>query len=208
MALEITPTWARGHSVTLALCAQRRELTLTAPGEVCQYVLVPAQRPDRLGWTERRLHDGPAARRAVTVSEVVRACLQEWDAEEAVLELTAKAAQRAAQRGGNWKPAAKRLRAQARLARQRRRVSLLPLQVLWHQRSDPRRGEALSPSLAAERIGYVADGRPDATRLLRRLGVAGQDDKTGAQTRQRAVSYDTAIALCEALGVDAVEVGL
>jgi len=38
--------------------------------------------------------------------------------------------------------------------------------------------------------------------------VTGQDDKTGAQTRQRAVSYDTAIALCQALGVDAVEVGL
>ncbi|MCP9491552.1 MAG: hypothetical protein MSC31_17005 [Solirubrobacteraceae bacterium MAG38_C4-C5] len=208
MTLEITPTWASDQTVRLSLCHQRRELTVHTPDELCRYVLDDAS-PDRLGWAAHTLGGQRPGRRRVTVGEVVFACLREWEAEQAVLDLTARAAHQAAHRGEPWRRAAKRLRAQAEQARQRQRVPTLPFQMLWSQASDPSRSDQpLTASLAAERIGYFLDGRPDTTRLRRRLGVADQDDKAGGQRRQRAVSYDTALTLCTALGVDPVEVGL
>lgn len=207
MALEITPTWASGQAVTLRLCHQRRQLTVHTPGEVRQYVLHETS-PERLGWVEHTLHGERPGRRRVTVGEVVFACLREWEAEQAVLALTTAAARGAGQRGKPWARAAKRLRAQVQYAQQRQRIPTLPLQMLWQQRTSPRNEQPLTASLAAERVGYLCDGKPDTTLLLRRLGVAEQPDKTGGHNRQRAVNYQTALTLCTALGVDPVEVGL
>jgi hypothetical protein len=207
MSLEITPTWASGQAVTLRLCHQRRELTVHTPGEVCQYVLRDT-RPDRLGWVARTLDGERLGRRRVTVGEVVFACLREWEAEQAVLALTELATRRATRRGGDWSSAAKQLRTELERAHQRDRVATLPLQMVWQQRTGPRNEHPLTARLAAERIGYLDDGRPDTTRLRRRLGVAEQTDKAGRHTRQRAVSYRTALALCSAMDVDPVEVGL
>ena len=211
MALEITPTWASDdHPVTLVLCQRRRELTITTPGETSQYVLCDTH-PERLGWVARTLAGERPGPRRVTVGEVILACLREWEAEHAVLALTTHAARRASQRGADWTAAARRLDTETAHAEQRKRVSTLPFQVLFHQRSDPRRSEQpLTASLAAERIGYRwPNAKADKTRLRRRLGLADQHDKaTGGHTRQRAVSYQTALALCTALDVDPVEVGL
>jgi hypothetical protein len=208
MRLDIRPMWDPGDSVRLTLCDQRRELVVAADGEVVQYLLRD-HRPDRLGWVERRLEDGLVRRRRVTVGEVVCACLREWEAEQLVLELSRSAARRALRRGGAWRPAGERLAHQARSARGRGRVSALPFQVLFRHRRDPAREQPLSGNLAAERIGFTADGAPDSTRLLRRLGLADQCcEHTGERRRQRAVGYRTGLALCEAIGVDPVELGL
>lgn len=208
MTLDIRPTWDPGDTVRLALCDQRRELVLSADGEVVQYLL-REQRPERLGWVERRLEDGLVRRRRVTVGEVVCACLREWEAEQLVLELSRVAARRALRRGERWRPAGERLASQVYSARGRGRVSALPFQVLFRHRRDPARERPLSGNLAAERIGFSADGRPDSTRLLRRLGLAEQCEHTGERRRrQRSVGYRTGLALCEAIDIDPVELGL
>ena len=225
MPLEITPPWDRDQTVTVALCAQRRELVVRAPGQASQYVL-DDRAPDRAGWRMRHLATGqPTTRRAVATSEVVAACLRDLDTEEAVLDLTRQAAERAARRAGldldsidgraarragPWAKAARCLASEARQAARRNRISTLPFQVVFAQRSDPGRNpQPLSATQAAERLGWHwANGIPDTTRVLRRLGLADSDDKKGGRTRQRAVTYDVALALCRALDLEPVEVGL
>lgn len=208
MAVEIRPGWDRGGTVRLRLCEERRELVVGAGGELTHYRL-REDAPDRLGWVERRLERGLVRRRRVAVSDVACACLREWDAEQRVIELSLAAAARAHRRGGRWERAAKRLAGQAYAARQRESVSTLPFQVLFQHLSDPEREGPLSPSLAAERIGYRAGGRPDTSRLLRRLGLADQRDGTAGRTRrQRSVGYRTGLELCRAIDVDPVELGL
>jgi hypothetical protein len=126
-----------------------------------------------------------------------------------VLELSLAAAARAQRRGGRWREAGARLADQARSAARRGRVSTLPFRVLFRHLSDSRRERPLSASLAAERIGFEARGRPDTSRLKRRFGLADQRDGTAGETRsQRSVGYRTGVALCRAIDVDPVELGL
>jgi hypothetical protein len=208
MTLEIKPSWDRSETVSLGLCEERRELVVTADGEESRYRLRD-DAPDRLGWVERRRERGRVHRRPVPVGEVVCACLREWEAEQRVIELSLAAAERARRRGGRWPAAAKRLAEQARSARRRSRVSTLPFQVLFRQLSDPGRERPLTSSLAAERVGYTAAGRPDTSRLERRLGVRGQRDRrAGGARRQRFVGYRTGLELCRAIDLDPVELGL
>jgi hypothetical protein len=208
MTLEIKPSWDRSETVRLRLCEERRELVVTADGEESRYRLREGT-PDRLGWVERRLERGRLRRRRVPVGEVVCACLREWEAEQRVIELSLAAAERARRRGGRWPAAAKRLAEQARSARRRSRVSTLPFQVLFRQLSDPGRERPLTSSLAAERVGYTAAGRPDTSRLERRLGLRGQRDRRGGGARrQRFVGYRTGLELCRAIDLDPVELGL
>jgi hypothetical protein len=208
VALEIRPVWDRGGTVRLRLCEQRRELVVSADGELTQYRL-REDAPARLGWVEHRRGHGRARRRRVPVGEVVCACLREWEAEQRVIELSLAAAERARRRGGRWPAAAKRLAEQARSARRRSRVSTLPFRVVFRHLSDPERERPLTSSLAAERIGYTAAGRPDTSRLERRLGLAGQRDRrAGGARRQRFVGYRTGLDLCRAIDLDPVELGL
>lgn len=208
MALEIRPTWDPGETVSLRLCERRRELVLSVDGEVLQYVL-RSERPDRLGWVERRLEGGPFRRRRVTVGEVVCACLREWEAEQLVIAASRAAAELASRRGGQWQLAGMRLRRECREARDRGRVSVLPFQVLWHHASDPHRERPLTASVAAERIGMRdRGGQVDTSALMRRLGLADHCEGGGRRRRSRAVSTDTGVALCRALGVEPVELGL
>jgi hypothetical protein len=208
VALEIRPGWDRGETVRLRLCEERRELVVSADREFGRYRL-REDAPDRLGWVEHRLERGRVRRRPVPVGEVVCACLREWEAEQRVIELSLAAAERARRRGGRWPAAAKRLAEQARSARRRSRVSTLPFQVLFRHLSDPERERPLTSSLAAERIGYTAAGRPDTSRLERRLGLRAQRDRrAGGARRQRSVGYRTGLELCRAIDVDPVELGL
>ena len=119
-----------------------------------------------------------------SVGEVVCHCLREWEAEQQVLELSRRAARRALRRGGPWAGPGRRLGDQATAARRGRRVSTLPFQVLFAERSSPRAHEApLSATLAARRIGYeAAGGRCDTQRLLRRLGLASPSRRALRQT--------------------------
>jgi hypothetical protein len=110
MALEIRPAWDRSGKVRLRLCEERRELVVTADGEITRYRLWE-DAPDRLGWVERRLEQGLVRRRRVAVGDVACACLREWDAEQRVIALSLAAAARAHRRGGRWERAAKRLAA-------------------------------------------------------------------------------------------------
>lgn len=195
MPLLLRPTWDREGTVTLILDSERGALTVRAADQTSRYQL-QASEPERLGWQSV---DEDTAGRDVTVGEVLVACLREWDAERGVIELTLDAADAAQRRGGEWVEAARRLRRQTHAARRAERVSPLPLQTVFVQR---RERDELTVSLAAERIGYVADGRADTSRLRRRLGLAGEEGS------QRAISYETAVALCAALSVDPMEVGL
>jgi hypothetical protein len=49
---------------------------------------------------------------------------------------------------------------------------------------------------------------PDTTRLRRRLGHATQRMGNGAQGKSKRVQYDVAVRICEAAGIDPVDVGL
>ena len=208
MALEIRPAWDRSETVRLRLCEERRELVVTAGGEPTHYRRRD-DAPDRLGWIERKFEQGLARKRRVAVGDVACACLREWDAEQRVIELSLAAAARAEQRGGRWERAARRLASQAYAARRRESVSTLPFQILFQHQSDPEREAPLTSSLAAERIGYRAGGRPGTSRPLRRLGLADQRDGTARKSRrQRSVGYRTGLELCRAIDVDPVELGL
>ena len=206
--LEISPAWDPTDRVTIRLDPGRRELEVRADPETLRYRLRDS-RPERLGWVEEHATDNAApVRRRVPLSEVVLACLREWDAEEAVIALSRHAAQDARRRGPAWQSAARKLSNQAAQARGRKRVSALPLQVLWRHRSDPARPAPLTSCLAAQRAGYrTQDGREDTQRFRRRLGVA-HSVSNGQRSVQRAVSYETGLALCEALDITPTDIGL
>ena len=209
MGVQVRPLWDPTGTVSVEVDKERRELVVTAGGELLKFVL-REDRPERLGWVEHRREDGRMRRRGVAVGDVVCHCLREWEAEEQVLELSRRAARRALASGGRWSAPARRLAAQASAARRCRRVSTLPFKVLFEHRSDAARGAPLSASLAAERIGYrMADGRSDTERLRRRLGLARHRDGHGGRSPlQRSVGYETGVALCRAVEVDPVELGL
>jgi hypothetical protein len=208
MALEIRPAWDRSETVSVRLCEHRRELVVSAGGEWIQFVL-REEGPGRIHWVERAPGRRGARNVPVSVGDVVCHCLREWDAEQRVIELSLAVAARAQRRGERWERAARRLAGQARAARRRESVSTLPFQILFQHLSHPEREGPLTPSLAAERIGYHAGGRPDTSRLLRRLGLADQRDGTArTPRRQRAVGYRTGLELCRAIDVDPVELGL
>jgi hypothetical protein len=209
MGLRIEPLWDPTGAVSVEVDDERRELVLAARGEQLRFVL-REDRPERLGWVEHRLEAGRVQRRRVAVGEVVCHCLREWDAEQEVLALSQRAAARALARGGRWAAAGRRLADQARAAPRRRRVSTLPFRVLFEHRSNPVRQGALSAALAAERVGYrTADGRSDTQRLKRRSGLARhRDGRRGRSRWQRSVRYETGLALCRAVEVDPVELGL
>ncbi|MDQ3647588.1 MAG: hypothetical protein M3433_03200 [Actinomycetota bacterium] len=207
MTVEIRPTWDPSGTVSVCVSAERRQLVLCAEGELRQFELVE-ERAERLGWVERELEDGLVCRRRVSVGEVMCACLREWEAEQAVVEVTQRAVARAKQRGGCWQAAGERLEGQLRSARCAARVSAVPFRVLFRHRSDPRQERAMSVSEAAERVGYLTvEGKPDTQRLRRRLGLAHHSDAQGPRF-QRAVGYRTGLALCQAIDVDPVELGL
>jgi hypothetical protein len=208
VALEIRPVWDRSETVRLRLCEERRELVVSTGGERMHFVLREAL-PGRIHWVERAPGRRGARNVPVSVGDVVCHCLREWDAEQRVIELSLAVAARAQRRGGRWERAARRLASQAHAARRRESVSTLPFQILFQHLSDPEREGPLSPSLAADRIGYLAGGRPDTSRLLRRLGLADQRDGTARKPRrQRSVGYRTGLELCRAIDVDPVELGL
>lgn len=204
MGAQIRPLWDPTGSVSVEVDGRLRRVVVRAAGELVEFALAE-ERPGRLGWVELRDRGGGVRRRRVAVGEVVCHCLREWEAEQEVLELSRAAARRALARGGPWAGPGRRLGDQARAARSRQRVSTLPFQVLFAERSDPARGAPLSASVAAQRVGYRGPaGRSDTHRLMRRLGLACH----GGGCRQRSVRYETGVALCRAVGVDPVDLGL
>jgi hypothetical protein len=209
MGLRIRPLWDPTGTVSLEVDEERRELVVRTGYELLRFVL-SEERPDRLGWVECGTAPGTGRRRRVAVGEVVCHCLGEWEAEQRVLELSRRAAGRALRRGGRWAAAGRRLADQTRAAPRRRRVSTLPFQVLFGHRASPTREAPLSAALAAERVGYrTAEGRSDTQRLRRRAGIARSRDGRSGQARwQRFVNYETGVALCRAVEVDPVELGL
>ena len=205
MGLEITPNWDPTGAVRLRLDPERGELAVSGKVAVLRFRLCD-ESPERLGWHEQP-RDGKQARR-VPVSEVLCHCLGEDEAERAVLELSRRAARRAIGDGGCWRAAGRRLRDQCASGRSTR-LSVVPFQSWWTYLSDPARAARLDESTAALRAGFrMEDGRPDTTRLLRRLGIAERQDRGGRRARGRTVNHATGIALCRALDRDPVELGL
>ena len=208
MTLHITPSWDPTGTVSVRLDRERRELAVSGQREELRFVLC-AESPERLGWHEREGAGGGVMRR-VAVNEVLCHCLGELEAEEAVLELSRLVARRAGARGGCWRGAGRRLRDQCATG-PGRRISTLPFKTWWAYLSDPARaeGERLSESTAALRAGFrMGDGRPDTTRLLRRLGLVETQEESGRRERGRTVNHATGLALCRALDRDPVELGL
>ncbi len=209
MGVQIRPLWDPTGSVSVAVDEERRELVVRARGERLEFALCE-ERPERLGWVERRVDGGRVRRQPVAVGDVLCHCLRELDAEQQVLALSRRAARRALRSGGRWSGPGRRLADQVTAALRRQRVSTLPFQVLFEHRTKPGRERSLSSAVAAERIGYrMADGRADTERLRRRLGLAcHRDGRGGRGRRQRFVRYETGVALCRAVEVDPVELGL
>jgi hypothetical protein len=209
MGLEIKPLWDPTGTVSVEVDDECPELIVRAEAEELRFVL-KEDRADRLGWVEYRHVNGPVRRRRVSVGEVVCHCLREWEAEQWVLAMSRRAARRALARGGRWAAAGRRLADQTQNAPGRRLVSTLPFRVLLGHRSNAV-GEAVTAiSTAAQRSGYLTThGRSDTQRLRRRAGVAGCRDGRGERSHlQRSVRYETGLALCRAVGVDPVELGL
>jgi hypothetical protein len=209
MRLRVRPLWDPTGTVSVDVDDVRKEVRVTARDEVLRFVLRES-RPERLGWIERRVHDGRVVWRRVSVGEVACHCLREWDAEQRVLAVSRRAAARALARGGRWAVPGRRLADQVRKARKRRRVSTLPFQVLLEYRVNGVNSAALTAAVAAQRAGYrLADGRSDTQRLRRRCGIARhRDGRYGRSTKQRTVRYETGVALCRAMAVDPGELGL
>lgn len=205
--LVIAPRFDPTGTVCVEIDADLREVVVTDEGEVFRYVLAEHE-PDRLGWMLRD-DGGPAP---VRVADVVNRCLRDWDAEQAVAELTLAAARRAEERGGDWTQPAARLRRQVHAARRLRRLPARLFQKWWVYLADERRPAEcrLSEHVAARRAGYVrANGDADTARLLRRLGIADNAvDRCGVRSRCSHVNYETALTLCRALGRDPVDLGL
>ena len=202
MTLEIRPTWDPTGTLRLCVDRDRRELTLSVDGQRIEFIL-QAEEPNQLGWLRWTPPCG-----LVPVGEVVAHCLREWDAEQAVLEMTERTARDAARRGGPWWPAATRLRAQARAARSSRRLAVLPFQLLWHDLARRKSGR-LTASTAALRAGFrTPDGRGDTSRFERRLGLRPVGSGSRGATHNTSVNYETGVTLCRALGRDPVELGL
>lgn len=209
MALLIRPLWDPTGAVSVEVDDDGAEVVVRTESEVLRFGLTE-ERPDRLGWVELRQTNGTVRGRRVAVGEVVCHCLREWDAEQLVLELSREAARRALARGGRWAAAGRRLADQTRSASARRLVSTLPFQVLLGHRPSAVRDAVMDIATAAQRSGFVtADGRSDTQRLRRRAGVARHFDGRGGGSRwQRVVRYETGVALCRAVEVDPVELGL
>ena len=202
MSIEIRPIWDPTGTLRIMVDSDRRELVLTVDGQRIEFIL-QAEQPDQLGWLQ-----WTAPCRRVSVGEVVAHCLREWEAEEAVLEMTHRAARDAARRGGAWWRAATRLRTQARSARNSQRLAVLPFQLLWRDLARRKSGQ-LTASTAALRAGFrTPDGRGDTSRFERRLGLRPVGTGSRGPTRNTSVNYETGVTLCHALGRDPVELGL
>jgi hypothetical protein len=205
MELHIKPLWDPSDTVSVELDEDRRELVVRAGAERRQFVL-REQRRGRLHWVERSPGRRGARNVPVSVGEVVCHCLREYEAEARVCELSADVAARALARGGRWAALGRRLADQARAAQRVQRVSTLPFQVLFEHHANAAREEHVT-ARAADRAGYLmADGRADTQQLLRRIGLAR--DQGSAREARRSVQYDTAVALCRAVEVEPVELGL
>jgi hypothetical protein len=209
MGLQIKPLWDPTGTVSVELHDERPEAVVRTEVEVLRFVL-KEDRADRLGWVEYRYTSAAVRRRRVAVGEVMCHCLREWDAEQRVLELSREAARRALARGGRWAAAGRRLADQTRSAPARRLVSTLPFQVLLGHRPTAVRDAVVDIATAAHRGGYLTtDGRSDTQQLRRRAGVARhRDSRSGRSRLQRSVRYETGVALCRAVDVDPVELGL
>lgn len=206
--LVIAPRFDPTGTVRVEIDADHREVVVTDEGEVFRYALAEHD-PERLGWA---LRHGGCREAVASVGDVVSRCLRDWDAEQAIAELTLAAAARAEQRGEEWADAAARLRRQVRAARRLRRVPARIFQKWWVHLADEGRPEdcRLSEQVAALRAGYVtARGDPDTARLMRRLGIADNAvSRCGVRSRSSHVNYETALLLCRALGRDPVDLGL
>lgn len=86
-------------------------------------------------------------------------------------------------------------------ARCRSRIELAPLQEIALRRLA--QGEPWS--LMSDRAGYYRDGKPDTSRLQRRLGLM---PNSGEAVPQRTCTYKTAVTLAAALGLDPVDIGV
>jgi len=63
----------------------------------------------------------------------------------------------------------------------------------------------VSTSELARRLGWV---RPDSSRVARQLGILSNVDSTGRSYVRETTSYERALEICEALGIDPVDVDL
>lgn len=72
------------------------------------------------------------------------------------------------------------------------------------------REQGLNWSTLAERAGQIhtGHGRGDATRIQRALGLKPFSGKNGKQYYQTSLSYDLALRIATAAGLDPVDVGL
>jgi hypothetical protein len=209
MGLRIEPLWDPTGAVCVEVDDERRELVVRTSDELFRFVL-RANRGGRISWVEREPGRRGVRNVPVSVGEVVCHCLGEWEAEQRVLALSRQAARRALSRGGTWARAGRRLANQTQAAAGHRRVSTLPFRVMLEHRERPARRAAPTTALAAQRSGYLtAAGHSDTQRLRRRAGMASsREGGDGGQGWQRLVNYETGIALCRAVELDPVELGL
>jgi len=63
----------------------------------------------------------------------------------------------------------------------------------------------VTTSELARRLGWV---RPDTVRVARQLGILPNIDGTGRSYTRETTSYERALEICEALGIDPVDVDL
>lgn len=202
MTVAVRPSWDPTGTLRVSVDRERRELVVSVEGERIEFTL-RTERPDQLGWVRRTPPRG-----RVPVGEVVAHCLREWDAEQEVLGVTEQTVREARAHGPAWLSAAKRLQDQVRSARHRRRMAVLPFQLLWRELAEAHGGPGLSVSTAALRAGFRnPDGSADTSRLERRLGLRPYASRWGRETRNHSVNSETRPALCRALGLDPAEVG-
>jgi hypothetical protein len=195
--LEVRPACDPTGALRLRIDRERGELVVDDDARLTRFSL--SQQGHEVGW----YREGSPVELRVVLAQ----CLRDFDAEQAVLELSERAARRA-----GWDRGC-RLGEAVRDARQAKRLPVLPFQRWFAYLTAPERpeGERLCPVEAALRAGYVdaRKGHGDTSRLLRRLGLAvHHDGRRGAAPPSQFVSAQTALALCRALDRDPTELGI
>lgn len=68
--------------------------------------------------------------------------------------------------------------------------------------------EKVDASKVARRLGWMDRGRPDQGRVRRALGLAEHQSKGGHKSLRKMISFDIAGAMCRAMGLDPIDVGI
>lgn len=167
MGAQIRPLWDPTGTVSVAVDQERGELVVSARGSDSSS-LWPRSAPQRLGWVERRSEDGRGADPARLGRGGGLPLPARVGGRAAGARAERRAARRALQRGGPWAGPGRRLGDQATAARRGRRVSTLPFQVLFAERSSRANSAALRRSPGTGRRARSrfrgAEGPPAATR--------------------------------------------